>query len=316
MTPLQVSVIICTHNPRRDYLATVLDALKVQTLPKDQWELLLIDNASKEPLATVWDLSWHSNARHIREEELGLTPARLRGIKEAQGELLVFVDDDNVLQRDYLGAVLSLFEKWPQLAVIGGATEGKFETPPPEWTRPMWPSLVIRPLKRDAWSNVWGGDQEAIPYGAGMAVRAPVARNYADRTIGNRLGFALDRKGSNLSSGGDISMVMTALEMGFGVGRFQALQMSHLIPPFRLEEDYLVRLAESLEFSWWILHRLHGLELTVPKPSWRRSIANAIRMILLSRRERRFFRARMLGRARASVALKEFENPSGTRSRV
>ena len=44
---ISISAIICTHNPRPDYLRRVLDALKAQTLPKEQWELLLIDNASK-----------------------------------------------------------------------------------------------------------------------------------------------------------------------------------------------------------------------------------------------------------------------------
>jgi glycosyltransferase involved in cell wall biosynthesis len=42
---LKVSVVICTHNSRRGYLVRVLDALKAQTLPREQWELLLIDNA-------------------------------------------------------------------------------------------------------------------------------------------------------------------------------------------------------------------------------------------------------------------------------
>ena len=41
-------------------------------------------------------------------ERLGLTPARLRGIRESRGELLVFVDDDNVLERDYLEVALAL----------------------------------------------------------------------------------------------------------------------------------------------------------------------------------------------------------------
>src|SRR6266481_7107559 len=99
---MRVSVIICAHNPRPDYLGRALEALKGQTLSKDQWELLLVDNASKENLAERFDLSWHPHARHIREDELGLTPARLRGITESIGKLLVFVDDDNVLSLDYL----------------------------------------------------------------------------------------------------------------------------------------------------------------------------------------------------------------------
>src|SRR3989337_147732 len=97
-----LSVIICTHNPRPDYLRRALDALKAQTLPLEQWELLFIDNASRERLADLWDISWHPHARHVRESELGLTPARLRGIQESRGEVLVFIDDDNVLASDFL----------------------------------------------------------------------------------------------------------------------------------------------------------------------------------------------------------------------
>ena len=101
---MEISVIICTRNPREDYLRRTLDALKAQSLPKDQWELLVVDNASDAPLAGRFDLSWHPNARHVREEKVGLTHARLHGIAASQADLLVFVDDDNVLRPDYLRA--------------------------------------------------------------------------------------------------------------------------------------------------------------------------------------------------------------------
>src|SRR5471030_1526734 len=127
---MELSVIICTHNPRPDYLTQTLDALKAQTLPKEQWELLLIDNASKEPLANSWDLSWHPHARHIREDELGLTPARMRGIQEAAAEVLVFVDDDNLLATGYLENALKLTISHPWVAAFGGNMIGEFETKP------------------------------------------------------------------------------------------------------------------------------------------------------------------------------------------
>ena len=95
-----VSVIICTHNPRPDAFRRVLDSLAAQTLPKAQWELLLVDNASDDRLEPRWPLSWHSNARHVREDQLGLTAARLRGIRESRGDVLIYVDDDNVLAAD------------------------------------------------------------------------------------------------------------------------------------------------------------------------------------------------------------------------
>src|SRR5690348_13801358 len=94
---MKQSVIICTHNPRADYLGRTLESLKKQTIATNEWELLLVDNHSDQRLADTWDLSWHTDATHIREDELGLIAARVRGIREARGDLLTFVDDDNVL---------------------------------------------------------------------------------------------------------------------------------------------------------------------------------------------------------------------------
>ena len=139
---LPVSVIICTHNPREDYLRRVLDALRAQTLPKEQWELLLVDNASHESLAGKWDLSWHPQARHLREEKTGLTHARLCGIAAAQGELLVFVDDDNVLRSDYLAACLKIASEHPHLGAWGGSCVAEYEIAPPEELRPWLGGLV------------------------------------------------------------------------------------------------------------------------------------------------------------------------------
>ena len=48
---IDVSVIICTHNPRPEHLRRVLEALGDQTLPEHRWELQIIDNGSKVPLA-------------------------------------------------------------------------------------------------------------------------------------------------------------------------------------------------------------------------------------------------------------------------
>src|SRR6266446_5579423 len=116
----EISVITCAHNPRPDYLEQVLAALRSQTLGKQEWEYLLIDNTSDELLAPRFDLSWHPQAKHFREERLGLTHARLRGIQESTGAVLVFVDDDNVLDKDYLEQVLSLSRAWPMIGAFSG----------------------------------------------------------------------------------------------------------------------------------------------------------------------------------------------------
>ena len=85
---MKLTVVVCSHEPREDYLRRTLDSLRAQTLPKREWDLILIDNASQSPLAALWDLSWHPNGRHIMEPELGLAAARIRGMKEFVLELV------------------------------------------------------------------------------------------------------------------------------------------------------------------------------------------------------------------------------------
>jgi len=115
----ELSIIICTHNPRQDYLSRTLDALRAQTLPMAEWELLVVDNASHSPVAASISLTWHPNARHVKEEVLGLTPARLRGIQEAQGQVLVFVDDDSLLESSYLELAMGIAKSRPDRGLLG-----------------------------------------------------------------------------------------------------------------------------------------------------------------------------------------------------
>ena len=118
-----LSVVICTHNPRPAYFAKCLKALRSQTLSLSSWGLVIVDNRSDTPLSDRTDLAWHPGARMVREESLGLTPARLRGIRESTGDLLVFVDDDNVLDADFLETAQRIMEERPFLG-SGAANAG------------------------------------------------------------------------------------------------------------------------------------------------------------------------------------------------
>ena len=209
--------------------------MRAQTLPLEQWELLLIDNASDEPLKG-WDLSWHLQARHIHEGELGLAPARQRGMREAAADMLVFVDDDNVLDCDYLSEAVQIKREWPILGTWGsGKTIPEFEVPPADYLVEFLDMLALRDAQGPQWSNVipCAG---ARPWGAGQCVRASVAsayRKYVEKSAINMT----DRRGTELSSGGDEEIGFVACRIGLGVGTFPELKLIHLIPKERLEED-------------------------------------------------------------------------------
>jgi glycosyltransferase involved in cell wall biosynthesis len=250
-----ISVIICAHNPRPDYLRRALDALKAQLLPWPQWELLLIDNASKEPLAPVWDLSWHPLGRHVRENELGLTAARLCGIKESMGGLLVFVDDDNVLAPDYLSNALEISLSKNCVGAFGGNVVGEFETPPESWVNIMFSVFAVVDVKTEQWTCGPGTTPQLMaPCGSGMVIRKAVAAHWAGLTTSDPLRRGLGRKGASLAGSEDIDMALCACVLGLAVGRFPQLRLSHLIAARRLQHDYLLRLAEESAYSDAMLH--------------------------------------------------------------
>jgi glycosyltransferase involved in cell wall biosynthesis len=245
---LDVSVIICAFNPRADYLGRVMASLRAQTLPKDRWEFLLIDNASTPPLALAWDLSWHPHARHLVEEELGLASARRRAMQEASTDLLVFIDDDNVLERDYLAQVVRIEREWPLLGVWGsGAIIPEFELQPKECVKRLVPYLALREVATPRWSNVLPCI-EATPWGAGLCVRASVAAAYRQLCEDSIIQIA-GRRGNVLLSGEDVEICYVACKIGFGIGIFPELKMTHLIPKERVAPDYLLRMFEGTGIS-------------------------------------------------------------------
>jgi len=259
----KISVILCAHNPRAEYLQRVLDGLRRQTMPFSEWELLLVDNGSQSPLEGRFDLSWHPQGRHIREDDLGLTPARLRGIKESVADLLVFVDDDTVLAENYLERAFQVGCEWPFVGVWGGSSIPEFETPLPTWVGiEVWRLTSIE-VKTDVWSNLREGFA-TTPVGAGMCVRRSVALFFSDRCNRNRKSRTLGRTGTTLVGYEDVEIAHCAMDLGLGAGRTTKLRLSHLVPASRLTLDYFVRHAEGDAYSLQIFRAMRGLPIDPP----------------------------------------------------
>lgn len=246
-----ISVIVCAHNPRPDCLHRTLSSLKKQTLRPDLWELLVVDNASDKWLSDTYSLSWHKRAMHVREENLGLTLARLRGIADSDGDLLVFVDDDNVLAPRFLEVAKDIYGRHPYLGAFGaGGIEPEFEVQPPPEIRPRLNLLALRNVAEVRWSNNVK-DVESIPWGAGLCVRRQVAESYGVLIDG--LGFevtaVLGRRGQQLFSGEDDIFSWVAASVGCGFGVFPQLRLTHLISAGRLSRRYFLRLIHDHAFS-------------------------------------------------------------------
>lgn len=265
---MKISVIIPTYKPQPDRLNQTLDGLKRQNIKATEWELIIVDNNSPESFADKIDISWHPAATLIKEQRQGLTYARLKGFAAAKGELIILVDDDNILEEDYLGQVARIFAAHGHLGAIGGKSVPLFEAEPPAWLPEFYGSLALRDLGDEAISAAWTGTYPACaPIGAGMAIRKGALKAYlAKAASGEHL--TADRTGASLSSGGDNEIVLEALKSGWQVAYFPELSLQHIIPAGRTGTGYLARLLHDTNRSWVLLLARHGI---YPWPGVRRS---------------------------------------------
>jgi glycosyltransferase involved in cell wall biosynthesis len=272
-----LSIVACAHNPREDHFAKMLHSIRYQDGIKTSysWELVIIDNASDQPLASRVDLSWHPFARIVREERLGLTYARIRAFHETRGEILVFVDDDNVLDLNYIRRTFIAFDADPLLGAIGGKVLPIWERKPPPWFEDVGIDLACRDLGERRLEARWDtiSTRERIyplcaPVGAGMALRRSAYLSYIQSLEVDPAKKKLGRRGTDLSSGEDNDIIITVLKSGWKIAYLPDLRLEHLIPTSRLTEAYLKTYAQKTNRTWVQVLFYHGISPWGPIPAW------------------------------------------------
>ena len=276
---MRISVLIPTHNPRPDFLDRTLAALRAQTLALSEWELLLIDNCSAPALSPAL-VAWHPHGRVVPAPVLGLTHARLAGFAEVRAGILVWADDDNLLDPDYLQIVLEAFSNAPHLGAIGGKSIPEYESPPAAWYRPDLAPIGCRDLGDTREEARWNPGEgryypNCSPIGAGLAIRKNALSVWIRAVQNDPLRQQLGRTGTALTSGEDNDINLTLLADGWSVAYLPNLRLTHLIPPRRLSIDYQQRIAQAAFRDFVRVLAIHGIRPWPPIPPWTVSLRKA-----------------------------------------
>jgi glycosyltransferase involved in cell wall biosynthesis len=126
-----LTVIVCTCR-RPQLLAACLDGLLAQSHPAD--EILVIDNAPQEDASRLLLQSSYPSCRYFAEPRPGIRFARNRGLQEAKGEILAFIDDDCLPLPGWLAAIAGQFAVRPLLGCCTGPVLPlELATPAQEW---------------------------------------------------------------------------------------------------------------------------------------------------------------------------------------
>ena len=236
-----------------------LNSLLNQEINPDIIELIVVDNKSDNGFQSKIKFDFPFQFKLIHENRLGLTHARIAGINVAIGDMIVFVDDDNFLHSSYLKNIITISERYAEVGCFGAARIfPEFEVEP---STELLPHLGLLALRDDEIGGTSSDVTDYLyPYGAGLVLRRDVALSYINDVCSSDLKLSLDRQGSLLNSCGDDHFSWIAIRLGYKKGVFPELQLTHYIPEFRVQKDYLLRLMESFGYSRSLLFYINGMD--------------------------------------------------------
>jgi|GEM_PF-589271 glycosyltransferase involved in cell wall biosynthesis len=156
-----ISGVICSHR-RPDTLTAAIQSLVDQTLANDLYEIIVVDNNSKDETREIVQRLANEHRRNglqIRyslERKLGLSHARNRSIAMSNADVVAFVDDDAVASPQWLESVLAGYEKSPDVWAVGGPVDPIWDGVQPKWLTPsMYGMLSLLDMGEEARTIVW-----------------------------------------------------------------------------------------------------------------------------------------------------------------
>lgn len=232
----EIAAVICTRN-RSASLRAALDTLTDQTLKPHRYEILIVDNGSTDDTRRVVEGTYRDAPqaiRYIYEERLGLSTARNRALAETAADVIAFMDDDALADKEWLAALLAVYEREPDAMCVGGKINLGWPYQYPPWL----PDELLDYLGH-------------FDYATGITKlhypRYPVGTNISFRKdVFEQIGLFSEhygRKGSSLLSNEELEICYRIERHGYGIFYTPEAIVTHVVAPERLSRSWFLRRA-------------------------------------------------------------------------
>ena len=186
-----LTVAICTWN-RADQLRITLESLtQMDGQAEVPWELVVVNNRCTDHTDEVLgEYAGRLPITRVYEPEPGLSCARNAATRNANGDYIIFTDDDISFSSKWLKSYWNAFSEHPDVTVFGGPIVPQFLEPPPQWLLKAWRHVnsvygerLVQPLEDPDISP------RRVPFGANYAIRMREQRELAyDVNLGMKHG--------------------------------------------------------------------------------------------------------------------------------
>ncbi len=229
-----ITVAICTRN-RASVLGQAIESVLRQL--GDDTDLLIVDNASTDATASVVKdfARVHPAIRVVVHPDLGISHARNRALREAAGQVVLFLDDDAVARVGWVEVYRRFFRNSPspRVAAVGGRVFPRYEKSAPAWLSPK-DNLLDRGERTEPF------DAGGAPWACNMAVmRAPALRCGGFNPM-------LGRKGRSLMSAEETDLCHRLRQAGHEVWWLPQAEIDHRVAAERVTVSCMLRMMFCL----------------------------------------------------------------------
>ena len=238
---MYLSVVICSYN-RGKYLPMVLDSLKVQDFPIQSHEIILINNNSTDNTNEIIQTYQQTNPEiplvYVIEYNQGISYARNRGVEAAKGDIIVFIDDDETVEPNFLTSVDDFFTQYQDAGISSGPVIPVYETEKPRWLSHFTMRLITGAYDKGRSIKVLGNKD--YPGTGHACFRKSLFIKYGafDVTLG--------RKGNSLMGAEDKDFFLRLMNGGEKCYYLPAAKIYHHIPDSKLTDEFFRKLTYSI----------------------------------------------------------------------
>ncbi|MBD2579631.1 hormogonium polysaccharide biosynthesis glycosyltransferase HpsE [Oscillatoria sp. FACHB-1406] len=242
--PIDFTIAICTYNGA-ERLPLVLERLKGQINTENiAWEIIVVDNNSSDRTAQVvreYQADWLERFPLVYqfEPQQGLAYARQRALSAARGELLGFLDDDNLPAPDWVARAYEFARSHPNAGAFGGQVHAAIEGEMPAYFPKIAVFLAI--VERGSQAFIYQPQKRILPPAAGIVIRKQAwLATVPERSL------LKGRIGSSMLASEDLEFLSYLQLGGWEIWYNPQMHIDHQIPPHRLERAYLLSLVRGI----------------------------------------------------------------------
>ena len=238
---IRFSFITCTYN-RDKYIAQTLESVCKQTFSPLDYEVIVVDNNSTDSTAGICEEFRQRypdrQFRYFKEINQGLSFALNRGIKEARGEYIIFVDDDETIIAEHLERLDNHLKNYPDAELVASPVIPVYEEAQPKWMSHYTQRLI-------------GGyfDQGNQPKKLEAKNYPGTGHTIIKRELYEKYGYyntELGRKGNSLIGAEDKDMFSRLKKNNIDCYYFPDIPIYHHIPAQKLTDEFFQKLTYSI----------------------------------------------------------------------